>query len=80
VTGQIAQAGATTDWRDGEPKPEAETQDAQELSLDTAVERLERRLIVSALKHCAGSKAKAARLLKISERTLWYKLKKYDMN
>jgi two-component system response regulator AtoC len=83
VTGQIAQFATpsiNSDQRDDEPKPETETQGAQEFSLDTAVEKLERRLIVNALEHCAGSKAKAARLLKISERTLWYKLKKYEMN
>jgi two-component system response regulator AtoC len=34
-------------------------------------------MIEHALEEAAGSKPKAAALLDISERTLWYKLKKY---
>jgi len=45
-------------------------------SLESAVAELECRLIVDALKRAGGSKARAAALLDISERTLWYKLKK----
>lgn len=44
--------------------------------LSTAVEELESTLIDAALNQAAGNKAKAAALLDISERTLWYKLKK----
>ena len=44
------------------------------------MERLERRYIGKALELCDGNKTKAARLLDISERTLWYKLKKYAIN
>lgn len=46
-------------------------------SLNQAVEDLEAQLIDNALAMAAGNKAKAAALLEISERTLWYKLKKY---
>ncbi|MBL8414716.1 MAG: sigma-54-dependent Fis family transcriptional regulator [Propionivibrio sp.] len=46
-------------------------------SLNQAVEDLEAHLIDNALAMAAGNKAKAAALLEISERTLWYKLKKY---
>ncbi|HXU94337.1 MAG TPA: sigma-54 dependent transcriptional regulator [Gallionella sp.] len=42
-----------------------------------AVEELEARLIDEALAKAEGNKPKAAALLGISERTLWYKLKKY---
>lgn len=42
-----------------------------------AVEALEARLIERALQSCDGSKSRAAALLEISERTLWYKIKKY---
>lgn len=42
-----------------------------------AVEALEARMIDDALAQAEGNKAKAAALLGISERTLWYKLKKY---
>jgi two-component system response regulator AtoC len=45
--------------------------------LVTAVESLEMRMIESALAQADGSKPKAAALLDISERTLWYKIKKY---
>jgi two-component system response regulator AtoC len=53
---------------------------APDLALEPAVEALERRLIAQALERCGGNKSKATRLLGISERTLWYKLKKYDIN
>ena len=36
-------------------------------------------MINAALKNAEGNKAMAARNLKISERTLWYKLKKYGI-
>jgi len=47
--------------------------------LNPAVERLETKLIQRALHAAQGNKAKAASLLEISERTLWYKIKKYHM-
>jgi two-component system response regulator AtoC len=46
-------------------------------SMVDAVERLEKAMIVRALAEAAGNKARAAALLAISERTLWYKIKKY---
>ena len=42
-----------------------------------AVEALEARMIEQALAQAEGSKPRAAAMLDISERTLWYKLKKY---
>ncbi len=45
--------------------------------LTQAVEELEASLIDDALAQAEGNKTKAAALLDISERTLWYKLKKY---
>lgn len=45
--------------------------------LNTQVELLERRLIQEALAKTGDNKAKAAQLLEISERSLWYKIKKY---
>ncbi|QID16256.1 sigma-54-dependent Fis family transcriptional regulator [Nitrogeniibacter mangrovi] len=53
------------EFADGELPPLAE-----------AVEALEARLIDAALARADGNKARAAALLEISERTLWYKLKK----
>jgi transcriptional regulator with PAS, ATPase and Fis domain len=50
-----------------------------ENNLEDCVTDLEIRMIAKALQNAEGNKAKAARNLKISERTLWYKLKKYKM-
>ena len=46
-------------------------------SMTQAVEAYEAKLISHALKQVAGNKPKAAAALEISERTLWYKMKKY---
>jgi two-component system response regulator AtoC len=54
--------------------------DLADLALEPAVAKLERHYIETALERCGGNKTKAARLLEISERTLWYKLKKYGIN
>jgi two-component system response regulator AtoC len=47
--------------------------------LHDAVERFERRLILHALDETRDNKAEAARRLGISERNLWYKLKKHGL-
>ena len=52
----------------------------EDLSLQSRVETLERELITKALEAADGNKARAARLLDISERSLWYKLKKYALS
>jgi two-component system, NtrC family, response regulator AtoC len=59
--------------------PEA-TPLSSSLSLIPAVERLERALVIQALRQAADNKAKAARLLEISERAIWYKIKKYGLS
>jgi two-component system response regulator AtoC len=48
-------------------------------TLSSAVARAEVEAIERALARCEGKKAKAARLLGISERNLWYKLKRYGI-
>jgi two-component system response regulator AtoC len=48
-------------------------------SMTSAVEHLEADMIRRALSESAGSKPRAAALLDISERTLWYKIKKYEL-
>jgi two-component system response regulator AtoC len=60
------------------PSPPAES-GPQSLQLDAAVEEVERKLILRALSAAQDNKAEAARLLGISERTLWYKLKRYGL-
>ena len=59
------------------PATEAETW--EDLEMQPRVEALERRLIGQALEQAGDNKAGAARLLRISERSLWYKIKKYGL-
>jgi len=54
----------------------ASDDDAHPASLDAEVAKLETDLITAALRRSDGNKAKAAAQLDISERTLWYKIKK----
>jgi two-component system response regulator AtoC len=44
------------------------------------VEQLERQLIAKALAQTNGNKSKAAKVLEISERSLWYKLSQYGIS
>jgi two-component system response regulator AtoC len=48
-------------------------------SLDAALEDSERRLILEALRKSSGIQAKAAKLLGITEQSLWYRVKKYKI-
>jgi two-component system response regulator AtoC len=52
---------------------------AADLRLGPAVDALERRIILRALNAAGDNKAEAARTLGVSERTLWYKLKKHGL-
>jgi two-component system response regulator AtoC len=52
---------------------------ADNLQLEPAVEELERKMILRALGVANDNKAEAARLLGVSERTLWSKLKRYTL-
>ncbi|NLW36324.1 sigma-54-dependent transcriptional regulator [Syntrophorhabdus aromaticivorans] len=49
-------------------------------SLDEAISDLERKMIVDALKQTRGLQSKAAKLLGISERSIWYRIKKYNID
>ncbi|HSD10892.1 MAG TPA: sigma-54 dependent transcriptional regulator [Candidatus Binatia bacterium] len=60
------------------PLEEASSSDA-DLPLGDAVDRFERHLILRALDETHDNKAEAARRLAISERNLWYKLKKHGL-
>jgi len=48
-------------------------------SLKNSVENLERQMIREAMEETAGHQSKAASILRIIERKLRYKLKKYDI-
>ena len=69
------------DWQ---PQPRlAESPAAAEpadLDLNQAVEAVEAKMIAEALRRTGGNKTKAAMLLKISGRSLWYKLDKYKLD
>jgi two-component system response regulator AtoC len=56
------------------------TEQNQSISLPDAVQAVEIRLITEALKQANGNKSRAAKLLEISERTLWYKLSRYHIS
>jgi len=49
------------------------------VALQPRVEALERRLIAQALQQTGDNKSAAARVLEISERSLWYRIKKYGL-
>ncbi|MDP1659844.1 MAG: sigma-54 dependent transcriptional regulator [Methylotenera sp.] len=49
------------------------------LSLPDAVQSLEMQMITEALNQANDNKSRAAKLLNISERTLWYKLSRYHL-
>lgn len=48
-------------------------------SLDEAISELEKKMIMDALKKTRGQQVKAAKLLGISERSMWYRVKKYEI-
>jgi two-component system response regulator AtoC len=54
-------------------------EEPSDLRLDPALASFERRLILRALQASHDNKAEAARLLGVSERTLWYKLKRHRL-
>ena len=61
------------------PALQAEARDGAliPLAVGQDMATIQRQAILATLKHCGGDKQKAAELLKISERKLWYKLKEY---
>lgn len=67
---------SVTNVTNAEPAPAVATRG---FALMPAVEDLEITLIVRALREVGDNKSKAARLLEISERSLWYKVKKYKL-
>ncbi|MBA4416328.1 MAG: hypothetical protein C0392_00230 [Syntrophus sp. (in: bacteria)] len=56
-----------------------DTQDYSDRTLEEAIAALEKRMILDALKKTDGSQVNAARLLGISERSMWYRIKKYGI-
>lgn len=60
-------------------EPSTANSEGNDLSIPRATETIERRLILQALDACQGNKTKAAKLLEISERSLWNKLNQYGL-
>lgn len=58
---------------------EGEGRTPGEVGLDEWLNKTEKNFIMQALEECGGVQASAARLLKISERSLWHRLKKYNI-
>jgi len=58
------------------PRPAAESGSVLSASLDEALEEWERRMILEALQQTQGVQARAAKILGVSERSLWYRIKK----
>jgi len=56
-----------------------EMQYYSDMSLDEAISSLEKKMIEEALKKTRGMQAKAAKLLGITERSMWYRVKKYGI-
>jgi two-component system response regulator AtoC len=68
-----------TDLVDLRP-PDAPKDQLPGVRLDEALDRLEREIILRALEETKQVKARAARLLGVSERSLWYKLRKHGLS
>ena len=61
------------------PSREPEADRGDHVSLKARIEAVERELIAEALRETADNKSAAARRLAISERALWYKIKRYGL-
>ncbi len=57
-----------------------QVQSYSDMTLDEAISELEKKMIKEALKKARGMQAKAARILGISERSMWYRIKKYGID
>jgi len=62
------------------PAARGAAEPAAGVRLDEALDRLEREMILRALEESKQVKARAARLLGVSERSLWYKLRKHGLS
>jgi two-component system response regulator AtoC len=66
--------------RTSRPSPPGTLSVPPSLELNPALEHLEEGMIRAALLQTGDNKSRAARVLAISERSLWYKLKKYGLD
>jgi two-component system response regulator AtoC len=68
------------DLVDLQPAGRGTRDDMPGVRLDEALDKLEREMILCALEETKQVKARAARLLGVSERSLWYKLRKHGLS
>jgi transcriptional regulator with PAS, ATPase and Fis domain len=61
------------------PAAQEESYENISMTLEDIVEKSEKRHIVQIMKECDNNKTKAAKLLDISLRSLYYKLEKYGL-
>jgi DNA-binding NtrC family response regulator len=52
----------------------------QDMDIDSRLQNLEKNMLTQALSQCRGVQKQAARLLGIKERSLWHRLKKYNVD
>jgi two-component system response regulator AtoC len=80
VDAQFLPADLTASAGDRASVPAAgEGIDQESLLLEEQLSTLEKRLLRAALQRSGDNKSAASRLLGVSERTLWYKIKKYGL-
>ncbi len=65
-------------WQQIPPEPPSSTTPSR--NLDHSLQEMEKKLIFQALTQSRGVQKKAAELLGIKERSLWHRLKKYDID
>jgi len=53
---------------------------SEQANLDDRLAEIEKRLIIDALMRADGVQVKAAQILGIKERSLWHRVKKYDID
>ena len=68
----------TQTWHQPAPQPVFEATQGQDM--DSQLQELEKRMILHALGRSQGIQKNAAGLLGIKERSLWHRLKKYDID
>ena len=78
-TGRIGMEDLPPEIVQGFPIAHPDSAGGEPAGLDGAVASLEKTMIEKAIRESDGVKARASKLLGISERNLWYKLKKYGI-
>ena len=63
-----------------EQQTQEATATAGEMNIDSRMQQLEKGMIVEALKRANGIQSQTAKLLGIKERSLWHRIKKYEID